>query len=683
MPTNLLSSVPPTARRWGCIRLWPLLVGVLLPLSVRADLADPPWYQPADGSWHYRVQVQLPTTSTVHSQLVVDVNYLDLLAAMGVDTAAVTLDPQSPRLVNSQGALVAEQEFSFHRFNNVLDAAGNGRGELRFILQDDPAAGPYYLYFDILQNGAKPANPALPVNGNFEHSQGTLPLRWTTGSLNAGGSPQNLVQHSTLGSSVALTPACGAGFGIGSQTVATGPNTFAGQPTGTAWHLLGYRNSCEAGAGPQQLFVEREIQVPAGTAAGELRFFFRLQGWDGVRNNNNFDWLSVLIDGVPIDPAGLNINNSAPALFMDSARISKSVSGFFSRLAYEDFGWRQASLDLTPYAGSSISFRVQMRYGQGDNDYRSWVMLDDVTWSEQAATLGTPEAFGANIIAPHDSALGAASVYVAGELLRIQVQTDALASNVTADLLNPQGVPVATGIMLFDDGSRGDVQAGDGIWSNDGTDPAYSTYLFSASDAMADDWLLRVYVRDAAPSSAAGAQGLLRRPGQPASPLSQANYFNVDEQTLRVQTATLQLSRTLVASWDPVHGAAASRAIPGAWLTYQVQLLNTGATAANDISLVEQLDDRLSLCVSSTCMEGAAPIQVGDIPGAPASGLPFDPDADLVFSVDGLDFDYLPSPDADGFDAAVRYLRLQVQGELPAPNPDPVGVQLQYRVRVE
>ena len=169
-------------------------------LPIHADLNAPVWYDegPAVADWHYRVPITVPGTAGLDSTVETDVDFAALLDNMNIDSGTVVLDPNSPRIVRSDGSLVSEQEFTDAIFAGGLDATGNARGQVRFLLQDAPAVD-YYLYFDIIANGAKPVNPATVINGHFEQSTGTTPTRWTTSAVNAGGNQNNEIHTTNLG----------------------------------------------------------------------------------------------------------------------------------------------------------------------------------------------------------------------------------------------------------------------------------------------------------------------------------------------------------------------------------------------------------------------------------------------------------------------------------------------------
>lgn len=352
--------------------------------------------------WAYRVPLRLPAGAAPGSTVRANVDFNALLTQLGEDTSLVDFDERSPRVVRSGGALAGEQEFTDITFQDALDAAGNGRGEVRFILEDAVAAGDYLLYFDIVGNGVKPNNPAQVINGTFEQSNGSTPTRWTTSSVNARGNQHNEIQQSNINSTIDLSAGCASGAFSGLDN---SPNNNGTTTRGQRWHLLGYRDRCEDGfdGNVEQIRLSRNISVPAGAAAGELEFFFHVQSYDGIDNDSRYDWFEISVDGINIDPRNLGIDNTTnPQLVIQSWRFGRSSYS----TALLDFGWKRARLDLTPYAGRTVTLRVQSRHYASDNDYRAWIKLDDFSWSLVEATLGTPEGDGSNaayFIISHDN----------------------------------------------------------------------------------------------------------------------------------------------------------------------------------------------------------------------------------------------------------------------------------------
>lgn len=344
-------------------RLWSAMLlccGALFlcPNVANADLRTPAWYDEggATPDWHYRVPINLPAGSASGSMVEFDADFDVLLNNLNIDTASVTFDAASPRIVRSNGALAAQQEYTDLVYNDLLDGAGNAQGRIRFILQDSSASGPYYLYFDITANGVKPANPATVINGGFENSAGATPTSWVTASVNAGGNQNNEVHNTNLGDTVNVGGGCGPGGALG---VDDSPNSSGGTATGRNWHLLGFRDLCEDGAGNELVRLSRNIAVPAGGAAGVLEFYFQVQGWDGINSATNYDWIVFYVNGVPVNHTTLGINNApAPQLRIDTTRLGRNTYGG----TILDHGWKRAQIALAPYAGSVINFRIESRH---------------------------------------------------------------------------------------------------------------------------------------------------------------------------------------------------------------------------------------------------------------------------------------------------------------------------------
>ncbi len=358
-------------------RWW--LATLALASSVWSATAHAAFYSEGGEDWSYRVPLNIPVGADVDSTIVVDVDFNALMATLG---DARTVDSASPRIVKADGTLLAEQEYNDTVYQDQLDAIDNARGEIRFILEDPPGAQQIYLYWDEVEDGVSPTNPALTINGLFEQSAGTVPTGWTTSAVNANGNQDNLVQRTTAGA----THTVPAGCQTTSQLVDNSPFNTSGVASGNAWHLLGYRDRCEDGGSRNELIqLTRTIRVPQGAAAGTLDLALQVQAWDGIENNNNYDWFRLYLAGTLIDHRNIGLGNG---LVVERTRFGRN--SFDTGLI--DFGWQNATIDLSGYAGSTIDFRIEARFSRSDNSYRSWIKIDDVEWSVQVATPGTPEA---------------------------------------------------------------------------------------------------------------------------------------------------------------------------------------------------------------------------------------------------------------------------------------------------
>ena len=419
-------------------------------LAVGAQPSLAAFYSEAGVDWGYRAPIEVDATAAPGSTIIIDVDFPDLISQT---SAAGTFDPNSVRIVRDDTVLVGQQEFNDTVLSGAVDVAGNGRGEVRFILEDAPGAVNYHVYFDVTDNGSKPASPATVINGTFEQATGN-PLSWTTSQVNAGGA-QNNESYST-GLSSTFTVA--AGCSTGGATVDNSPNDNGTAATGRGWHLLGYRDRCEDGAsGNERIRLSRNLRIPTGAAAGDLNFAFQVQAWDGISNANNYDWFVIYINNTPIDHRNMGVVAGSPALVIETARFGRSAFG----TGNVDHGWRDARVDLSSFAGSTINLRFEARFSSTDNAYRSWIKLDDVSWSTKAGKVGTPET-DAISVAGFDVQHDNNAIYCLREPIRVRVvdatgtQIPDFAGTVVLDTQQPGGqFFLVSGSGAFSGGSSG------------------------------------------------------------------------------------------------------------------------------------------------------------------------------------------------------------------------------------
>ncbi|WP_226701811.1 hypothetical protein [Microbulbifer elongatus] len=152
---------------------------------------------------------------------------------------------------------------------------------------------------------------------------------------------------------------------------------------------------------------------------------------------------------------------------------------------------------------------------------------------------------------------------------------------------------------------------------------------------------------------------------------------------------SLSLLKWVVTLWDPVNGSVNPKSIPGAVSQYTLRLSNSGDGSTDSDSLVlgDALPEHVDLYVGDLGAAGSGPVSFSD--GTPASGLSWvysalDSDTDHVeFSQDGVDWSYVPVPDADGFDPSVRHIRLKPAGRMNGQSAgSDTWVEFTFRVRV-
>ncbi|MHB0991350.1 MAG: DUF6701 domain-containing protein [Burkholderiales bacterium] len=443
------------------LRIQPLIQTLVIALL----FALPPNYAAAaswwNNSWSYMVPVNIPTGASVNSTIVVNADFAALLTQMGVSG---TLDVNSPRVVRADNAtLSTDQEFTDAVYNGATDAVGNGRGEIRFILED---GGPttYYLYFDITANGTKPPNPQMPINGNFERGiTGTrTPQAWASSSA------------TDPGMDTQVRPAETVGVDDSADGAWPSPVKTDGNPdTGLYSYLMGYRTNYDNGG---TAILTKTFTIPS-TNPGSFNIRIKPEGWDSATNGNTnyYDFIRVRLfrsstKAVLLDIVGPQLNNYATCPFSPnySPVIDFNLKNFNDGMAsfyqpgygyYNDWdngdeyytngvsnhvlgmsatynGSQQpwtlcsASLNLKHLLGQTVTLEIRT---DNTNMFNSWFLIDDVEWSVVDATLGTPLS---NFINPgsfnaYDSATpaGAVTGYITTKIAGSPFNLDLIALN--------------------------------------------------------------------------------------------------------------------------------------------------------------------------------------------------------------------------------------------------------------
>ena len=167
-----------------------------------------------------------------------------------------------------------------------------------------------------------------------------------------------------------------------------------------------------------------------------------------------------------------------------------------------------------------------------------------------------------------------------------------------------------------------------------------------------------------------------------------AGNNTASDPTTVAQTPDVLVIKSVSVQSDPVNGAANPKAIPGANLVYAVGVTNQGSGSADVDSLTvdDPLPPELELYVNG--FGGPSPVLF--VNGVTPSGL------SLVFSglgsgTDDVEFDdgtslftYTPVPDANGYDALARAIRVRPSGTFAGATPTTTpSFELRFRVRVK
>lgn len=142
---------------------------------------------------------------------------------------------------------------------------------------------------------------------------------------------------------------------------------------------------------------------------------------------------------------------------------------------------------------------------------------------------------------------------------------------------------------------------------------------------------------------------------------------------------------------DPVNNTSNPKAIPGAQITYVIRITNigpgtvdAGSIFLNDGPLPANVDLYVGTGGPATPLAGFAWQN-----GTPVSGLTGctfgskNNGSDCVdFSTNGTDWTHIPTPDADGYDPAIRHLRFRPTGPFNATGGGNPWAEFSFRVRV-
>jgi uncharacterized repeat protein (TIGR01451 family) len=137
---------------------------------------------------------------------------------------------------------------------------------------------------------------------------------------------------------------------------------------------------------------------------------------------------------------------------------------------------------------------------------------------------------------------------------------------------------------------------------------------------------------------------------------------------------------------DPYNGGANPKRIPGAVVRYSVTLTNSGIGSPDASSLVitDAVPANTQLCVSTTCTGGADAVEFVD--GTPTSSLSYTYASHVSYSNQpggGAPYTYTPTPDGNGYDAAVTGIRVAPSGTMAASSGAPPHPSFTVRFRVQ
>jgi len=159
----------------------------------------------------------------------------------------------------------------------------------------------------------------------------------------------------------------------------------------------------------------------------------------------------------------------------------------------------------------------------------------------------------------------------------------------------------------------------------------------------------------------------------------------------------ITLTKSVAVISDPINGssnddpAANPKAIPGAELLYTIHVTNSGRGESDDGSIIiqDEIPENTELYINEITCEGTdlGPVCFKDGTPPNDSDLEFDIGTDLTFAEDDGNFNYTPVDSGEGYDPAIRYIRMTPTNQLKSAPKDISAAQPEfnfyYQVRLK
>jgi len=151
--------------------------------------------------------------------------------------------------------------------------------------------------------------------------------------------------------------------------------------------------------------------------------------------------------------------------------------------------------------------------------------------------------------------------------------------------------------------------------------------------------------------------------------------------TVVIPQPTITMVKTSTVISDPINNSTNPKRIPLSIVRYDITMTNSGPGTIDSGTLV--LTDPIP-ANSAMYVSTASGNPVVFVNGATASGLTYNYATDVTYSSTGATgpWTYTPVPDANGFDAAVRAVRIAPTGVMSAAGGGNPSFTIQFRVRI-
>ncbi len=472
----------------------------LFALASNAEAVDD-WF---NASWHYRLTVTVAAAPVQRDfwPVELEMNFTQLLAQKGDND---TFDNASLRVFeySAAGRQLWQAPFQFDRTSNYADV-GNAAGTLSFQMNGSTQANQqrrFVVYFDSNRTGLKPpvsfGTSLAFANYSDEFNVNNSLLRWYADTQRGENSSGFYRVQGATGAQATVFEETGGGRSIEFQKYSNGTHNFS---------FDFRRNATVAYSGPVRLVVEQRGNETyygspdAKTGQGLMvkRYYFY----------NNLTWVRVTqnysnLAGAPITRNSTNatalaldllrafgaayqyaVNYSAPAPWAWGAdvfgatetsilQVNQTFTANYS-LAFDSAnGIAGINLNATTIAagGGILDEAVEVFNDTGTN-VNNLQDLSRALGQQGSVTVSQPEAWNATVLAQPNY-----TIFNRGEVVvvRANVTNDTYSLATTANATVDNGTPLDAGddlnFTLYDDGTHGDLAAGDRVFTGNFTAP--------------------------------------------------------------------------------------------------------------------------------------------------------------------------------------------------------------------
>ncbi|MEZ5515180.1 MAG: hypothetical protein R3F58_15070 [Steroidobacteraceae bacterium] len=383
------------------------------------------------------------------------------------------------------------------------------------------------------------------------------------------------------------------------------------------------------------------LQTGISIAANDIsiRLWLRRSGGGGASRQLTVTLSNSVTGSIGTDTRSYTVPNGSPAEFqfvIPNAAVLAFPSG--------------STFSLTIAQISPSSSGPQTRIypnGTGVNNY-SRIELDSNTVINVDSVLAYDAAFAGGAVAPNFAP--GATAYLRTVISDPFGSFDIASAAVT--VLDPGSTPIVSNIAMTKVADSGAATA------------TYEMPFAIPPGAAPGVWTVRVIGTE-------GTEGLVTDLG--------VGTFSV-----QLPAPALRVQKTSAALSDPLNNTTNPRRIPRGVVRYDISVTNTGPGTVDASSLVitDRIPDDTALYVATN---SGPPIEFID--GSPASGLTYNPASHVSYSnqpTGGPPYNYTPTPDPDGFDDAVRGVRVAPAGTMTgATGAGQPSFTVRLRVRID